>query len=294
MYPTRCQRTLRNRVTPDSLPNNVRMLRVGVTGAPRMPTRDSGRTSLSETQRFELSERTPCTSSPPGIKPVASRYLAAAIIGHRGDPDASPPHGRRSRRFLSPPTPWTASHARHHHQPLRLLAHRPRRRRRQHRTPPASPTSASTRATSSTSTKNASRSAAPLRGNLDNVNKWTASAHPRTAIVASTLGADGYPTLSTNLGGESLALPVRQHRRPIANRRFPRRHRPAPGRRPRLLLLQQSDELRPIQRVDQRVHPVQRRRREHGRAPRPTASSSRSTRARRYSTCPAARCNATV
>ena len=59
-------------------------------------------------------------------------------------------------------------------------------------------------------------------------------------------------------------LPVRQHRRP-RQAGVPRRHRPAPGRRPRLLLLQQSDELRPIQRVDQRVHPVQRRRREHGR-----------------------------
>ena len=53
--------------------------------------------------------------------------------------------------------------------------------------------------------KNASRSAAPYEANPSNVNKWTASAHPRTAIVAPTLGADGYPALSTNLGGESLA-----------------------------------------------------------------------------------------
>ena len=53
--------------------------------------------------------------------------------------------------------------------------------------------------------KNASRSAAPYEANPSNVNKWTASAHPRTAIAAPTLGADGYPTLSTNLGGESLA-----------------------------------------------------------------------------------------
>ena len=53
--------------------------------------------------------------------------------------------------------------------------------------------------------KNASRSAAPYEANLSNVNKWTASAHPRTAIAAPTLGADGYPTLSTTLGGESLA-----------------------------------------------------------------------------------------
>ena len=56
------------------------MLRVGRNGCPRMPTRDSGRTSLSETQRFELSERTPMRVIPSRHQAGRIRYLAAVII----------------------------------------------------------------------------------------------------------------------------------------------------------------------------------------------------------------------
>lgn len=52
--------------------------------------------------------------------------------------------------------------------------------------------------------KNAGRSAEPYQANPGNVNRWTGSAHPRTAIVDTTLGADGYPQLSAVLGGASL------------------------------------------------------------------------------------------
>lgn len=41
--------------------------------------------------------------------------------------------------------------------------------------------------------------------NRTTVNQWTQSSEPRTGIVDDTLGSDGYPTLSSTLGGESLS-----------------------------------------------------------------------------------------
>jgi pilin isopeptide linkage protein/fibro-slime domain-containing protein len=48
------------------------------------------------------------------------------------------------------------------------------------------------------------QSQAPYEANKNNVNNWTQSAHPRTGIVDDSLGEDGYPTLSSALGGDSL------------------------------------------------------------------------------------------
>lgn len=45
----------------------------------------------------------------------------------------------------------------------------------------------------------------PWQANRSNVNNWTKSSHPRTGIVQSKLGEDGYPVFSETLGGTSLS-----------------------------------------------------------------------------------------
>lgn len=45
----------------------------------------------------------------------------------------------------------------------------------------------------------------PWQANQNNVNNWTKNSHPRTGIVQSKLGDDGYPVFSETLGGESLS-----------------------------------------------------------------------------------------
>ena len=44
----------------------------------------------------------------------------------------------------------------------------------------------------------------PYDANVDNVNDWTKSAHPRTGIVASGLSEDGYPVMSQTFGSAPL------------------------------------------------------------------------------------------
>ena len=72
-------------------------------------------------------------------------------------------------------------------------------------TPTTSPTSASTRATSSTSTKTPAVPPPPTRPTPATSTSGRPAPIHAPPSRPPTLGADGYPTLSTNLGGESLA-----------------------------------------------------------------------------------------
>ena len=141
------------------------------------------------------------------------RYLAAVIIAIAVTLAASPPHGDAQPTIHSPP--YTVDGVTPRGTTINLFDYWLTDRGAADNIDPAGIADLGINAGHVLDfNKNASRSAAPYEANLDNVNKWTASAHPRTAIVASTLGADELPDTLHKPRRRIARLPVRQHRRP--------------------------------------------------------------------------------